>query len=157
MFSVWSRKHSIFSCFHTQGTSAFCFWTLSTHCLTYFVLHHKTLMTSVIEVARHHLGFKSRSAAARNPVASVERLCALSELLCMKLILWRLSIRPNNDIRLDSIYKSLPTVTVIAGPNLVHCICGWCASKTHKPAHIPERVSTLSSQNRNVRNISFLS
>lgn len=40
-----------------------------------------------------------------------------------------------------NIYKSLPTVTVIAGPNMVLCRCGWCASKTHKPTHIPECVS----------------
>ena len=41
----------------------------------------------------------------------------------------------------ENIYKSLPTVTVIAGPNPVRRRSGWCASKTHKPTHIPERVS----------------
>lgn len=75
-------------------------------------------------------------------MASVKRLCTLSDPLCMKRILSRLSIRPNTrHITLENVYKSLPTVTVIAGPNPVHCRCGWCASKTHKPTHIPERVS----------------
>ena len=47
-----------------------------------------------------------------------------------------------NPVRLENIYKSLPTVTVIAGPNPVHCRCrSWCESKTHKPTHIPECVS----------------
>lgn len=109
----------------------------------YFVCgRHKWLMTSCIEVACQQSWFKSRSATARNPVASVKILCTLSELLCMKPILWKLSIRQNIlHVILENIYKSLPTVTVIAGPNPVHCRCGWSESKTHKPTHIPERVS----------------
>lgn len=100
---------------------------------------HKWLMTSCIEVACQ----QSRRAAARSPVASVEILCTLCEPLCMKHTLWTLSIRPNTfHVRLENIYKSLPTVTVIAGPNPVHCRCrSWCESKTHKPTHIPECVS----------------
>lgn len=128
---------------NTEGNAAFSLWILSTHPLTYFVCgRHKWLMTSCIEVACQQLWCKSRSAAARNPVASVKRLCTLPEPLCMKHILQRLSIRPNTrHIALENIYKSLPAVTVIAGPNPVHCRCVWCASKTHKPTHIPERVS----------------
>lgn len=99
-------------------------------------------MTSSTELTCQQLWCKSRSATAQNPVASVKRLCTLSEPLCMKHILQRLSIRPSaQHITLENIYKSLPTVTVIAGPNSVHCGCGWCAPKTHKPTHIPEHVS----------------
>lgn len=141
-FSVFTKaiyQHLI----STQGNSASCLFVNSVHSLPYFTCgHHKWLMTSCIEVACQQLYWKSRSAAARNPVASVKRLCTLSEPLCMKRTLQRLSIRPNTlRVTLENIYKSLPTVTVIAGPNPVHCRCGWCASKTHKPTHIPERAS----------------
>lgn len=117
----------------------------------------KRLMTSHSEVSCQQLWYKS-SAPARNPVASVKKITYAA---------WASQYEAHTvetlhqtkhwHIRLESIYKSLPTVTVIVGPSAVPCICGWCASKTHKPTHIPKHVSTLSSQNHNVRNIFLLS
>lgn len=54
----------------------------------------------------------------------------------------RLSIRPNVlQVTSENIYRSRPAVAVIARPEPVCCRCGWCASKTHKLTHMPERAS----------------
>lgn len=53
------------------------------------------------------------------------------------------NIRPDAlHITLETIYKSLPSCycNCRVQPGL-HSRCGWFASKTHKPTHIPERVS----------------
>lgn len=81
IYSQWLTLREALPC-------AFSLWILSTHPLTYFVCGcHKWLMTSCIEVACQQFWSKSRSAAARTPVASVKRLCTPSEPFCMKHIL----------------------------------------------------------------------
>jgi len=83
-----------------------------------------------------------KKSAARNLAASDKRSWTRYEPLFFKHTLWKLSTRPDiPHVISENIYKSLPTVTVIAGPNPVHCGCGWYSSKTHKPTHIPEHVS----------------
>lgn len=158
MFAVWSRKRciwkkkkktfppkkAIYSRWSTLGE------TLASPCgscpLTRWRILFAVAITGWWQVALRLL-VNSRDVSREMPqlgilAASAKRLCTPSEPLSMKHILRRLSIRPNTrHIASENIYKSLPAVTVIAGPNPVHCRCGWCASKTHKPTHIPECVS----------------
>lgn len=86
------------------------------------------------------------------------RVCRLGPAHRTKRTLQRLgSTRPNTDTsHLPSIYKSLPTVTVIAALNLLPCICNRRASQNTRGPNTAERASAPSWVEERKKNVRFL-